>query len=73
MKKLISVFGPMESLFSEGGLYLVGRVAKNLGAMLEPGRVKAFVFYAQGNWTVEGWNKTLIGDLACFLAAGHSD
>lgn len=69
----IAIFGPMETLLSDGGTNLVGNVVSALTSMLGIGRVQTYPLHPQANGTVERWNRTLARDIASFMTTGSSD
>lgn len=69
----ISIFGPMETLTSDGGPKLAGSVVKSLIDFLDIVIIKAYQFHPLANCTVERWNRALIKDLAIFVATDTED
>lgn len=52
MHELISIFGPMGILLSDGGPNVISTVMNNLSAMLGIGRVQACPFHLQARRTI---------------------
>ena len=73
LDKWVAVFGPMETLMSDGGTNLVSKVVQNLTEHLGIGRMQTYPWHPQANGTVERWNRTVAKDLASFMTTGDTD
>lgn len=73
MERYTPFLNPMKSLSSDGGLNLVGYLAKNFADILGIGRMRAYSFYPRANGTVEKWDRTPIRDPVCFIVTEDSN